>query len=127
MLVKWAVAREWITGASRFCGCIHLLLLIIDIYGRQSLLSLTKQRFLAKSSFRWLFLSFFSGVFRFEVRLPMTDFVPISSIRTLLLIENRLSRETLARLFPKRPDPLILPQTSPSAATLPRLLDTHAT
>src|SRR5258708_13038438 len=118
MLVKWAVAREWIPGASRFCGCIHLLLLIIDIYGRQSLLSLTKQRFLAKSSFRWLFLSFFSGVFRFEVSLPMTDCVPSSSIRTLLLIENRLMRYALAPLSPKPPDPIFLRHTSPPPTPL---------
>src|SRR5260370_16698137 len=118
MLVKWAVAREWITGASRFCGCIHLLLLIIDIYGRQSLLSLTKQRFLAKSSFRWLFLSFFSGVFRFEVRLPMTDCVPSSSIRTLLLIENRLILEPLPRLSRNHPHRIVFPQTSPAHQTL---------
>src|SRR5260370_16128215 len=125
MLVKWAVAREWIPGASRFCGCIHLLLLIIDIYGRQSLLSLTKQRFLAKSSFRWLFLSFFSGVFRFEVRLPMTDCVPSSSIRTPLLIENRLMREALARLFRKRPDLIVVCQTSPADETLLGVLETQ--
>src|SRR5258708_15431917 len=126
MLVKWAVAREWIPGASRFCGCIHLLLLIIDIYGRQSLLSLTKQRFLAKSSFRWLFLSFFSGVFRFEVRLPMTDCVPSSSIRTLLLIENRLMREALARLFRKRPDLIVVGQTSPADEPLLAFLGLHS-
>jgi two-component system NarL family response regulator len=44
----------------------------------------------------------------------MTDCVPGSSIRALLLIENRLLREALVRLFRKRPDLIVVGQTSPA-------------
>jgi len=44
----------------------------------------------------------------------MTDCVPGSSIRALLLIENRLLREALVRLFRKRPDLVVVGQTSPA-------------
>jgi len=44
----------------------------------------------------------------------MTDCVPGSSIRALLLIENRLLREALVRLFRKRPDFVVVGQTSPA-------------
>src|SRR5882762_3161270 len=44
----------------------------------------------------------------------MTDCVPGSSIRVLLLIEIRLLREALVRLFRKRPDLVVVDQTSPA-------------
>jgi DNA-binding NarL/FixJ family response regulator len=44
----------------------------------------------------------------------MTDCVAGSSIRALLLIENRLLREALVRLFRKRPDFVVVGQTSPA-------------
>jgi two-component system, NarL family, nitrate/nitrite response regulator NarL len=44
----------------------------------------------------------------------MTDCVTGSSIRVLLLIENRLLREALVRLFRKRPDLVVVGQTSPA-------------
>ena len=55
----------------------------------------------------------------------MTDCVPSSSIRTLLLIENRLMREALARLFRKRPDLIVVGQTSPADETLLGVLETQ--
>jgi two-component system NarL family response regulator len=44
----------------------------------------------------------------------MIDGVPSSAIRVLLLIENRLLREALVRLFRKRPDLVVVGQTSPA-------------
>lgn len=44
----------------------------------------------------------------------MTDCVPSSSIRAFLLIENRLLREALVRLFRKRPDLEVVGQCSPT-------------
>jgi len=44
----------------------------------------------------------------------MNDCVAGSSIRALLLIENRLLREALVRLFRKRPDFVVVGQTSPA-------------
>ena len=44
----------------------------------------------------------------------MNDFVPSSSIRTFLLIENRLLRDVLVRLFRKRPDMEVVGQASPT-------------
>jgi two-component system response regulator DegU len=44
----------------------------------------------------------------------MTDCVPSSSIRAFLLIENRLLREALVRLFRKRSDLDVVGQASPS-------------
>jgi len=44
----------------------------------------------------------------------MSDSVPGSSIRVLLFIENRLLREALVRLFRKRPDFVVVGQTSPA-------------
>ena len=43
----------------------------------------------------------------------MNDCAPASSIRAFLLIENRLLREALVRLFRKRPDLTVVGQTSP--------------
>ncbi len=42
----------------------------------------------------------------------MSDYVPGSSIRVFLLVENRLLREALVRLFRKRPDLFVVGQTS---------------
>jgi two-component system NarL family response regulator len=55
----------------------------------------------------------------------MTDCVPSSSIRTLLLLENRLVREALARLFRKRPDLIVVDHTSPADETLLGVLETQ--
>ncbi len=44
----------------------------------------------------------------------MTDCVRSSSIRALLMIENRLLREALVRLFRKRSDFVVVGQTSPA-------------
>jgi two-component system nitrate/nitrite response regulator NarL len=47
----------------------------------------------------------------------MNDCVPSSSIRAFLLIENRLLREALVRLFRKRTDLTVVGQCSPSDET----------
>jgi DNA-binding NarL/FixJ family response regulator len=47
----------------------------------------------------------------------MTDCVPSSSIRAFLLIENRLLREALVRLFRKRSDLDVVGQASPTDNT----------
>jgi two-component system NarL family response regulator len=73
----------------------------------------------------WTIPSFFFEVFHSAVRLSMTDCVPSSSIRALLLIENRLMREALARLFRKRPDLIVVGQTSPADETPPGILKTQ--
>jgi len=55
----------------------------------------------------------------------MADCAPSpSSIRALLLIENRLMREALARLFRKRPDLIVVGQTSPADETPLGILET---
>ena len=52
---------------------------------------------------------------------------PVSglSIRTFLLIENRLLRDALSRLFRKRPDLLVVGQSGQSEATPRQVLDTR--
>src|SRR6266853_2917407 len=55
----------------------------------------------------------------------MADCVPSSSMRAFLLIENRLMREALARLFRKRPDLLVVGQTSPADETPLGILETQ--
>jgi len=55
----------------------------------------------------------------------MNDCVPVSSIRAFLLIENRLLREALVRLFRKRPDLLVVGQTSPGDGTPLGILETQ--
>ncbi len=55
----------------------------------------------------------------------MTDCVPSSSIRAFLLIENRLLREALVRLFRKRSDLIVVGQTSPDDETLLGVLETE--
>jgi len=55
----------------------------------------------------------------------MTDCVPSSLIRAFLLIENRLLREALVRLFRKRSDLIVVGQTSPVDETLLGVLETE--
>ena len=52
----------------------------------------------------------------------MNDLVPAASIRTFLLIENRLLRETLVRLFSKRGDLLVVGQSGHAEATMQKVL-----
>lgn len=47
----------------------------------------------------------------------MNESVPASSIRTVLLIENRLLREALVRLFRKRTDMIVVGEYSPTEET----------
>jgi DNA-binding NarL/FixJ family response regulator len=53
----------------------------------------------------------------------MNELVPSSSIRTFLLIDNRLLREALVRLFAKRADLLVVGQSGYADATASRVLD----
>ena len=55
----------------------------------------------------------------------MNDCVPVSSIRVFLSIENRLLREALVRLFRKRPDVVIVDQTSASGETAVGIIETR--
>jgi DNA-binding NarL/FixJ family response regulator len=55
----------------------------------------------------------------------MSEPVPGSSIRTFLLIENRLLREALVRLFCKRADLLVVGQSGYAEATASRVLDSQ--
>jgi len=54
---------------------------------------------------------------------PMNELVPGSSIRTFLLIDNRLLREALVRLFSKRADLLVVGQSGYGDASALRVLD----
>src|SRR2546425_181140 len=54
---------------------------------------------------------------------PFSATVPGSSIRIFLLIENRLLREALVRLFRKRSDLLVVGQSSQADATTRDVLD----
>jgi two-component system nitrate/nitrite response regulator NarL len=54
---------------------------------------------------------------------PMNELVPSSSIRTFLVIENRLLREALVRLFCKRADLLVVGQSGYTEETALRVLD----
>ena len=53
----------------------------------------------------------------------LNDIVPVTSIRVYLLIEGRLLRETLSRLFRKRSDLLVVGQGGQTEATPLQLLD----
>src|SRR5712664_1432983 len=53
----------------------------------------------------------------------VSEIVPCSSIRVLLLMENRLLREALIRLFRKRSDLVIVGHDGPADATAYQLLD----
>jgi DNA-binding NarL/FixJ family response regulator len=54
---------------------------------------------------------------------PMSDIVPFSAVRVFLLIENRLLREALVRLFRKRSDLLIVGQSGQADITTRGVLD----
>jgi DNA-binding NarL/FixJ family response regulator len=56
---------------------------------------------------------------------PLIEPVPCSAIRTFLLIENRLLREALVRLFCKRADLLVVGQSGHAEATARRVLDSQ--
>jgi two-component system nitrate/nitrite response regulator NarL len=56
---------------------------------------------------------------------PLSETVPASSIRVFLLIENRLLREALFRLFRKRSDILVVGQDAQAAASVRQVLDTR--
>ncbi len=56
---------------------------------------------------------------------PENESVPISPIRTFLLIENRLMREALVRLFCKRSDLLVVGQSGHAEGTARHVLDSH--
>jgi DNA-binding NarL/FixJ family response regulator len=55
----------------------------------------------------------------------MNDCVPALCIRAFLMIENRLLREALVRLFRKRPDLMVVGQTSPADETPLGILETE--
>jgi two-component system nitrate/nitrite response regulator NarL len=55
----------------------------------------------------------------------MSDSVPAFSVRAFLMIENRLLREALVRLFRKRPDLDVVGQTSPADETPLGILETE--
>ena len=55
----------------------------------------------------------------------MNELVPDSSIRTFLLIENRLLREALVRLFCKRADLLVVGQSGYSDTAARSVIDSH--
>jgi two-component system, NarL family, nitrate/nitrite response regulator NarL len=55
----------------------------------------------------------------------MSELPPSSCIRTFLLIENRLLREALVRLFCKRADLMVVGQCDHAEATARRVLDSH--
>src|SRR5882672_46149 len=55
----------------------------------------------------------------------MSELVSSSSIRTFLLIENRLLREALVRLFCKRADLLVVGQSGCAEATAAHVLDAN--
>src|SRR5712692_5526526 len=56
---------------------------------------------------------------------PPSQGVPGSSIRVFLLVENRLLREALVRLFRKRTDILLVGQSGQFDATACQVLDTQ--
>ena len=56
---------------------------------------------------------------------PVSEIVPCSSIRVFLMMENRLLREALIRLFRKRSDLVVLGQDGPADATASQVLETQ--
>ncbi len=55
----------------------------------------------------------------------MSELSPSSCIRTFLLIENRLLREALVRLFSKRADLMVVGQCDHAEATARSVIDSH--
>jgi DNA-binding NarL/FixJ family response regulator len=55
----------------------------------------------------------------------LNEIVPVSSIRVYLLIEGRLLREALSRLFRKRPDLLVVGQSGRGESTPRQVLETQ--
>jgi|SRR3984957_999231 DNA-binding NarL/FixJ family response regulator len=55
----------------------------------------------------------------------LNEIVPVSSIRVYLLIEGRLLREALSRMFRKRPDLLVIGQSGRGEATPRQVLETQ--
>jgi len=55
----------------------------------------------------------------------VSEFVPSSSIRVFLMMENRLLREALIRLFRKRSDLVVVGHDGPADATTCQVLDTQ--
>ena len=55
----------------------------------------------------------------------LNEIVPVSSIRIYLLIDGRLLREALSRMFRKRPDLLVVGQSGRGEATPRQVLDTQ--
>jgi DNA-binding NarL/FixJ family response regulator len=55
----------------------------------------------------------------------LNETVPVSSIRVYLLIEGRLLREALSRLFRKRPDLLVVGQSGRGETTPRQVLETQ--
>jgi DNA-binding NarL/FixJ family response regulator len=77
-----------------------------------------------------LFNAFSSGLFaecckQRKLTDPMSELSPSSCIRTFLLIENRLLREALARLFCKRADLMVVGQCDHAEATARGVLESH--
>jgi len=56
---------------------------------------------------------------------PMNDLVPPSPIRVYVIIENRLLREAMVRLFRKREDLLIVGQSGQAGVTTPDVLSSN--
>ncbi len=54
---------------------------------------------------------------------PVSELVPCSSIRIFLMMENRLLREALIRLFRKRPDLIVVAHDGPHEPTASQVLD----
>src|SRR4029077_17078342 len=55
----------------------------------------------------------------------LNEIVPVSSVRVYLLIEGRLLREALSRLFRKRPDLLVVGQSGRSETAPRQVLETR--
>jgi two-component system nitrate/nitrite response regulator NarL len=55
----------------------------------------------------------------------LNDIVPVTSIRVYLLIEGRLLREALSRMFRKRPDLLVVGQSSQGESAPRQILETQ--
>lgn len=55
----------------------------------------------------------------------LNDIVPVTSVRVYLLIEGRLLREALSRLFRKRPDLLVVGQSGQGESTPGQILETQ--